>query len=90
MMRIGRTLLDRVVVATALLYGAVCVAGFLLSVWPWQLHPVPTGGVALTALVAFARLARRRPSLPRPALTDGLSVAAASSTKRRKPNSGKF
>jgi hypothetical protein len=77
LLRGGRTLLDRIVLATALLYGAVCLGGVVLSVWPWRLHPVPVGGVALTALVVFAFTTRRRPSLPRPTLADGLSLGAA-------------
>jgi hypothetical protein len=77
LMRGLRSLLDRVVLATALLYGTVCVVGLLLSVWPWRLHPVAVGGLALTTLVVFAHLTRRRPSLPRPTLADGLSLAAA-------------
>jgi hypothetical protein len=62
--RAGRTLLDRLVLAVAQLFGAFCVAGFLLSVWPWHLHPVPITGCALTALVALAALTGRRPGLP--------------------------
>lgn len=73
----GRSLVDRLVLAGALLYGIVCVAGLPLSVWPWHLHPVPVGGLALTALVAIGLRTRRRPSLPRPTLADGLSLAAA-------------
>ena len=60
----GRHLLDRLVVAFVLLFGATCVAGLLLSVWPWHLAPVPVSGTAFTALVVLAALLRRTPSLP--------------------------
>jgi hypothetical protein len=60
----GRHLLDRLVVAFALLFGATSVAGLLLSVWPWHLAPVPVSGVAFTALIVLAALLRRTPQLP--------------------------
>ncbi len=62
--RAGRTPLDRLILAMAQLFGVFCVAGFLFSVWPWHLHPVPIAGCALTALVAFAAATGRRPGLP--------------------------
>jgi hypothetical protein len=60
----GRYLLDRLVVAFALLFGGTCAAGLLLSVWPWHLAPVPASGVAFTALVVLAAVLRRAPTLP--------------------------
>lgn len=77
LLRGGRTLLDRVMLAVVLLLGATCAAGLLFSTWPWGLHPVPVSGLALTVLVAAALLARRRPALPRPTATDVLSLGAA-------------
>jgi hypothetical protein len=62
--RPGRTVLDRLILAVAQLFGALCAGGFLLSVWPWHLHPVPIAGLALTALVGLAALTGRRPRLP--------------------------
>ncbi|WP_412539834.1 hypothetical protein R8Z50_28975 [Longispora sp. K20-0274] len=50
----SRFVADRVVVAGALLFGATCAAGLLISVWPWHLHPVPVAGTALSALVVLA------------------------------------
>jgi hypothetical protein len=71
----GRYLLDRLVVAFALLFGATCAAGLLLSVWPWHLAPVPAAGVAFTVLVALAAVLRRRPQLPaRVRLLDAVPV----------------
>jgi len=60
----GRTLVDRLVLAVAQLFGALCIAGLLFSVWPWHLHPVALGGSALTALVLLAVATGRRPALP--------------------------
>ncbi|MGH3647273.1 MAG: hypothetical protein ACRDTM_08860 [Micromonosporaceae bacterium] len=64
LLRSGRSLLDKLVLAAVLLVGAVSVAGLVLSVWPWGLQPVPVAGTALTGLVLIAVLLRRRPSLP--------------------------
>ncbi|TWH69244.1 hypothetical protein [Micromonospora olivasterospora] len=67
LLRGGRTLLDRLVLAGALLLGATCAAGLLFSAWPWGLHPVPVSGTALTVLLGVAAATGRRPRLPRPA-----------------------
>ncbi|MCO1594102.1 hypothetical protein M8C17_02900 [Micromonospora sp. RHAY321] len=77
LLRSGRTLLDRMVLALALLAGLTCAAGLLFSVWPWGLHPVPVSGLALTVLTLAAVLSRRAPRLPRPGWSDLVSVAAA-------------
>ncbi|WP_328416892.1 hypothetical protein OG470_27730 [Micromonospora sp. NBC_00389] len=77
LLRSGRTLLDRVVLALALLAGLTCAAGLLFSVWPWGLHPVPVSGLALTVLTLAAALSRRAPRLPRPGWSDLASLAAA-------------
>lgn len=60
----GRTLLDRLVLAVAQLFGVFCAAGLVISIWPWHLHPVPIAGCAFTALVLFAVATGRRPRLP--------------------------
>src|SRR5205807_806367 len=44
LLRSGRTIIDRFVLALALLFGITCLAGMVLSVWPWGLSPVPTAG----------------------------------------------
>src|SRR5262249_59721947 len=64
LLRAGRTLLDRLVLATGVLAGVLIAAGLLFSVWPWGLAPVPVAGSALTVLVLAGVVLRRRPSLP--------------------------
>ena len=77
LLRGGRGLLDRLVLAAALLTGAIAMFGVLFSVWPWGLHPVPVAGLFLTLLVAASLVTGRRPSLPRRVdLSDGLLLAA--------------
>ncbi|MFI7490841.1 hypothetical protein ACIBXA_20910 [Micromonospora echinaurantiaca] len=70
LLRGGRTLLDRLLLATMLLLGATTAAGLLVAVWPWGLHPVPVNGTALTVLVLAAVATGRRPRLPRPGWVD--------------------
>ncbi|WFE60966.1 hypothetical protein [Micromonospora sp. WMMD712] len=77
LLRGGRTLLDRLVLAGALLAGATCAAGLLFSAWPWGLHPVPVAGTASTVLLGIAAATGRRPGLPRPVAADALPVGAA-------------
>jgi len=67
LLRGGRTLLDRLMLATGLLLGLTCVAGLVFTIWPWGMHPVPVAGTAFTALILLAARHRRRPALPRPA-----------------------
>ncbi|MBM0274586.1 hypothetical protein [Micromonospora tarensis] len=67
LLRSGRSLLDRMMLALALLAGLTCAVGLLFTVWPWGLHPVPVTGLALTVLTVAAVLSRRAPRLPRPA-----------------------
>ncbi|GIH14739.1 hypothetical protein [Rugosimonospora africana] len=76
LLRAGRTLLDRLMLALFLLLGTACGAGLLLSVWPWGLAPVPVAGVALTVLAVLGTVSGRRPALPRPAIADVVTVAA--------------
>ncbi|MEU6205459.1 hypothetical protein ABZ814_17985 [Micromonospora musae] len=77
LLRVGRTLLDRLVLAAALLLGAICAAGLLFSYWPWGLHPVPVAGTALTVLLGYALVTGVRPRLPRPTAADLAPVLAA-------------
>ncbi|WP_433650941.1 hypothetical protein ACQP2C_31910 [Micromonospora zamorensis] len=76
LLRGGRTLLDRLMLALLLLIGATTVAGLLFTVWPWGLHPVPVGGTAFTVLILTTVLTGRRPTLPRPSWSDLPPVAA--------------
>lgn len=77
LLRGGRTLLDRLMLASALLIGTLCAAGLLFTAWPFGFHPVPIAGTALTVLGAISVFTGRRPRLPRPALTDGITAGAA-------------
>ncbi|MGW5669071.1 hypothetical protein [Micromonospora sp. NPDC003776] len=77
LLRGGRTLLDRLVLGTALLLGVVAAAGLLFSAWPWGLHPVPVAGTAFTVLLGVALTTGRRPRWPRPAATDLPPLVAA-------------
>lgn len=76
-LRGGRTLLDRLVLAVGVLFGATCAVGLVSSVWPWGLHPVPISGSAFSVLLLIVALSGRRPRLPRPGWVDALSVCAA-------------
>ena len=51
LLRVGSTVLDRLVLTVALLIGLAITAGLVFSLWPWGLQPVAVGGVALTLLV---------------------------------------
>src|SRR5256885_4747433 len=64
LLRGGRTILDRLVIAAAILLAVVPTAGLLISVWPWGLEPVPTAGFGFTALVVIAAVLRPAPPLP--------------------------
>ncbi|TDC40274.1 hypothetical protein E1211_01975 [Micromonospora sp. 15K316] len=77
LLRVGRTLLDRLVLAAALLLGAICAAGLIFSYWPWGLHPVPVAGAALTVLLGYALVTGVRPRLPRPTAAALAPVLAA-------------
>ncbi len=65
LLRGGRTLLDRLILAFVLLVSATTAAGLLFSHWPWNLEPVPVAIAGFTALTLIAALTRRRPVLPR-------------------------
>ncbi|WP_199562007.1 hypothetical protein [Micromonospora deserti] len=75
LLRGGRSLLDRLVLAVALLLGAATAGGLLFTVWPWGMRPVPLTGVALSVLVLAATALRRRPRLPRPGWGDLFPLA---------------
>ncbi len=76
LLRGGRTLLDRLILAIGLLLGTVCVAGLLYTAWPWGLSPVPVAGTAFTVASLIRVLGNRPIELPRPALSDGLAALA--------------
>jgi hypothetical protein len=64
-LRSGSNLVDRFMLAAALLAGAVMALGLVFSLWPWGLRPVQVAGTLLSLTGAAAWFARRRPSLPR-------------------------
>ncbi|MGH3715677.1 MAG: hypothetical protein ACRDT4_19795 [Micromonosporaceae bacterium] len=74
LLRSGKTLLDRMMLAAVLLIGATSAAGLVMSVWPWGIAPVPVAGTALTALVGIAVALRRRPQLRLPVRGSDLLV----------------
>ncbi|GAA3274418.1 hypothetical protein Dvina_02460 [Dactylosporangium vinaceum] len=69
-------LIDRFVLACAQLFGAACVFGLGLTLWPGHLHPTLVAGVAFTALVLIAA-ATGRLNRPRKAPLDTLLAMAA-------------
>lgn len=81
LLRGGRTLLDRLMLALLVLLGAVAGAGLLFTFWPWGLAPVPVAGCAISTLALVHVLGKRKLHLPRAALSDGViligSVAVA-------------
>ena len=64
LLRGGRTLLDRLMLATLLLLGLVGPAGLVFSFWPWGLAPMPVARATMLGLVVAGALARRAPALP--------------------------
>jgi hypothetical protein len=77
LLRGGRTLLDRLMIAIALLLGTTCAAGLLFTVWPFGFEPVAVAGTALTVLGAVSVLTGRSPRLPRPAASDAFTAVVA-------------
>jgi hypothetical protein len=77
MLRGGRSLTDRLMLATGLLVGLVCAGGMLFSNWAWGFSPVVLAGGAFTALLAVALITGRRPYLPIPQWSDVLVVVPA-------------
>jgi len=52
LLRVGSTVLDRLMATLALLIGLAIVGGLLFSLWPWGLQPLALSWVALNLLVA--------------------------------------
>lgn len=52
LLRVGATVVDRLMITLAMLIGLAIVFGLLFSLWPWGLQPVAVGGFGLTLLVA--------------------------------------
>lgn len=69
LLRVGHTLLDRLVIAGALLTGLLIAAGMLFTLWPWHLRPVAVAGFTNTVLVVAGGVSYlrhgRKPQLPK-------------------------
>lgn len=74
LLRIGGTLVDRLVPALAVLAAGVMVFGLVTTVWPWGLAAIPVGGTALSVLVLIAAITGRTPRLPRRLLGSDLAL----------------
>lgn len=74
LLRGGQTLLDRLMLAMGLLLGLTCGGALIFAVWPWGINPVPVAGFAFTALILLAVFTDRRLTLPRPRITDVVSL----------------
>jgi len=78
LLKIGGTVVDRLMITCGLLAGAAIAAGIVFSFWPFGLNPVAVGGSALTLLVLIGTVLRRRPRWPHRFLgTDLLLLGAA-------------
>jgi hypothetical protein len=80
LLRVGATVLDRLVITLAMLVGFAIFGGLIFSLWPWGLQPVAVGGVALTLMVAaYAWLGTPAPwrTWPRRVLGSDLVLLAA-------------
>jgi hypothetical protein len=64
-LRTGRNVVDRLMLGTILVSGALVAGGLLFSIWPWGLAPFPVAGSVFTAVALFAWAGKRRPRLPR-------------------------
>lgn len=73
-------LLDRLVLACAQLFGAACVFGLGITLWPGHLDPTLIAGVALSVLVVIAAATGRldRPAKPRVDWLLAVAVAGVS------------
>jgi hypothetical protein len=72
LLRMGGTVLDRLMVTSGLLIGTAILAGIPFSFWPFGLNPIAVGGTALTVLVVLGTVLRRRPRWPRRVLGSDL------------------
>jgi hypothetical protein len=74
-LRMGRNVLDRLMMSTFAVAGGLVAAGLLFSLWPWGLAPFPVAGSAFTAVAVAAYAGNRRPRIPRGFTISDLIVA---------------
>ena len=77
LLKVGSTLLDRLMATTCLLAGYFIAAGLVFSLWPWGLHPVAVTGLTLSVLVTIGVVSGRRPALPRRVLGSDIIIVVA-------------
>lgn len=77
LLRMGGTVLDRLMITVGLLIGTAIAAGILFSLWPFGLNPVAVGGTALTVLLAIGVVLQRRPRWPRRVLGSDIVLIGA-------------
>ena len=76
--RAGHSVLDRLVLGGLLLAGLLLAEGWLFSLWPWGLEPVPAGMVLLGGISGVAAWRGRRWSVPRNIDSSDVVILAAS------------
>lgn len=64
-LRVGRGVVDRLMISVFVVAGGVVTCGLLFSMWPWGLEPFWVAGTLFTIVVAVAWVSGRRPSIPR-------------------------
>ena len=77
LLRMGGTVLDRLMVTVGLLIGTAIAAGIPFSFWPFGLNPVAVGGTALTVLLAIGVALKRRPRWPKRVLGSDIVLIGA-------------
>lgn len=77
LLRVGGTVVDRLMITVGLLAGAAIAAGVAFSFWPFGLNPVAVGGSGLTLLVVLYTVLHRRPRWPRRVLGSDLFLIGA-------------
>ena len=77
LLRVGGTVLDRLMITLGLLAGTAIAAGLVFSLWPFGLNPVAVAGTALTILVLLGTALRRRPRWPHRVLGTDIALVGA-------------
>ncbi len=77
LLRMGGTVLDRLMITAGLLIGTAIAAGIPFSFWPFGLNPIAVGGTALTVLLAIGVALKRRPRWPKRVLGSDIVLIGA-------------